>query len=191
MMARHDSMKRLFDLVGALAGLLALWPLFAILAWIIRRETPGPAFYTQPRIGLGGASYRIWKFRSMIVGAQSVGPATTTPSDSRITRVGRVLRKLSLDELPQLFNVLRGEMSLVGPRPEQPFQRANYSAEEWVLRHRVRPGLTGWAQVNGRHTVDAVRRKEMDLRYAREAGLALDLRTLVLTLREIFLRGSY
>lgn len=184
-------MKRCIDVLLAAAGLLALWPFLLLLAVLIRRDSPGPAIYRQKRVGVGGRLFEIYKFRSMIVDAQKVGPLNTSTSDPRITRLGGLLRKTSLDELPQLINVLKGDMSLVGPRPEQPYQRADYTEEEWKLRHRLRPGLTGWAQVNGRHDIGADRRKALDFQYVREAGLALDLRVLVLTLREVFLRGSH
>ncbi|HEX7900454.1 MAG TPA: sugar transferase [Planctomycetota bacterium] len=183
-------MKRCVDLLIALAGVLALWPALLLIAALIRRDSPGPALYRQTRIGRGGRTFEIYKFRSMVVDGHKVGPPTTQDQDPRITRIGRVLRRTSLDELPQLLNVLKGDMSLVGPRPELPLQRANYSEGEWALRHRVRPGLTGLAQVNGRHSVDPADRKAMDLRYVRQVGVALDLRIFILTLREVLLRGS-
>jgi len=184
-------MKRCVDILGAIAGLLVLWPVLAAIAFAIRRDSPGPALFLQKRVGRFGRVYDIYKFRSMVAQAPSQGAPTTQVGDPRITRIGRILRKFSLDELPQLFNVLKGEMSLVGPRPELPIQRINYSEEEWTIRHRVRPGLTGWAQVNGRHFIEPGRRKTLDLQYAQKLDLALDVRIVILTLREIFLRGTF
>ncbi len=184
-------MKRCVDALLAAAGLIATWPLLLLIAWRVRRDSPGPALFLQRRVGLHGKTFDIYKFRSMIVGAEKVGPASTRIGDVRITRLGAFLRRTSLDELPQLFNVLKGDMSLVGPRPELPSQRSDYSDEEWALRHRVRPGLTGLAQVSGRHLIDPRIRKSLDLRYAREAGVSLDLRVFVLTLRELLLREAH
>jgi lipopolysaccharide/colanic/teichoic acid biosynthesis glycosyltransferase len=183
-------MKRLFDILVAVGALLCLWPAMALTALAIRLESPGPVIYRQRRIGRRGQPFVIYKFRSMVVDAQKVGPLTTGHGDPRITKVGQILRKTGLDELPQIFNVLRGEMSLVGPRPEQPFQEADYSAEDWARRHRVSPGLTGLAQVNGRHDLSMEERLRLDLRYVRSPGLAMDMRVLILTLREVLLRGS-
>ncbi len=134
-------MKRVFDLAGALAGLLLLAPVFAVVAWIIRRERGGPVFYRQTRIGQHGRPFRIWKFRTMVVNADQIGPSLTAGHDPRITRIGRWLRKFKLDELPQLLNVVAGEMSFVGPRPEVAEYVAHYSAAQREILN-LKPGIT-------------------------------------------------
>ena len=184
-------LKRILDVAAAAGLLLLLAPLFAVLSWIVRRSSPGPAFFRQQRVGLGLTPFLLLKFRSMCVDAPQKGSWSTAPDDPRITPVGRFLRRTSLDELPQLLNVLCGDMSLVGPRPDVPAQMSLYTDEERRLRHSVRPGLTGWAQVNGRNDVSIERRKELDLEYARRPSLRLDLRILYLTLRQLLSRRSY
>ena len=141
--------KRMFDLAGAVLGLLLLWPLFFLIVLLIKLDTGGPAFFRQERVGHRGRPFRIWKFRTMIAEAEKRGPPLTVDGDPRITRAGRWLRRLKFDELPQLFNVLRGEMSLVGPRPEVPKYIALYDASQ----HRVldlRPGITDPASIEYR-----------------------------------------
>ncbi|HEX2135565.1 MAG TPA: undecaprenyl-phosphate glucose phosphotransferase [Microvirga sp.] len=189
-------LKRGFDVVVAGAALLLLAPLFLMVAVAIRIDSEGPVFFRQRRIGFSGRTFRIFKFRTMT--ALEDGPVVrqATRDDQRITRVGRWLRRTSIDELPQLLNVIRGEMSLVGPRPhanahDSEFDRliANYA-----LRHHVKPGITGWAQVHGLRgetpTVDLIRRRvEYDLSYIERWSFLLDARILVLTVKEL-LKGS-
>lgn len=138
--------KRLFDLVWALVGLLLLWPVFLLIAGLIRLDDGGPVFYRQERVGLGGRPFRIWKFRTMVANAEQLGTLLTVAADPRLTRVGRWLRRVKLDELPQLFNVVTGDMSLVGPRPEVPRYVAHYSAEQRSVLNLV-PGITDPAAV--------------------------------------------
>lgn len=178
--------KRLFDIVVALALLAVLWPLMLAAALAIWLESGWPVLFVQERVGLGGKTFRLLKFRSMVADAAQRGPYRTAQDDPRITRVGRVLRRTSIDELPQLINVLRGDMSLVGPRPDVPAQRANYSEAQWALRHSIRPGITGLAQALYRSRATSMQRLQADLDYAQNHGLLRDLRILGLTVMQLF-----
>jgi exopolysaccharide biosynthesis polyprenyl glycosylphosphotransferase len=177
--------KRSLDVAISGTSLLVLSPLLAAIAAAIRLEDGGPMFYRQVRMGLDGRPFEIVKFRSMKVGAEDEsGPMWAVREDPRRTRIGRLLRRTSLDELPQLWNVLRGEMSLVGPRPERPeFVRAfKDEFPQYMLRHRVRAGITGWAQVNGwRGNTSLTKRIEYDLYYIENWSLSLDIKILWLT----------
>jgi exopolysaccharide biosynthesis polyprenyl glycosylphosphotransferase len=183
----NQIVKRCFDVVGATALLLAVGWAFPIIAWLIRREDGGPAFYSQIRMGLDGRSFKLFKFRSMKINGGDNGQGKwTRTEDPRVTRIGAVLRRYNLDELPQLFNVIRGDMSLVGPRPEQPefVERFKSRYPEYQARHRVRAGLTGWAQVNGLRGDTSIRQRVVhDLYYIENWSLALDLKILWRTLR--------
>jgi Undecaprenyl-phosphate glucose phosphotransferase len=188
--------KRTVDVAVSSAALVALSPAFALIALAIRREGPGPVFFRQRRMGLDGRPFEILKFRSMVSGAEDEsGPTWTSPEDPRRTRVGRFLRRWSLDELPQLVNVLRGEMSLVGPRPERPefVREFKETFPQYMLRHRVRSGMTGWAQVNGwRGNTSMTKRVEYDLYYIENWSLSLDVKILLMTLRYGFThRNAY
>ncbi len=179
--------KRTVDLVVSSTVLAVLSPVFAAIALAIRREDRGPVFYRQRRMGLDGRPFEILKFRSMVPGAEDEsGPTWASPGDPRRTRVGRFLRRWSLDELPQLVNVLRGEMSLVGPRPERPefVREFKETFPQYMLRHRMRAGMTGWAQVHGwRGNTSLTKRIEYDLYYIENWTLSLDVKILWLTLR--------
>jgi lipopolysaccharide/colanic/teichoic acid biosynthesis glycosyltransferase len=144
-----------------------------------------PVFFRQVRVGRGGREFGMFKFRSMVKDAASTGPYFTEANDVRITRVGRFIRRTSIDELPQIINVLLGDMSLVGPRPDVPEQRALYSPEDWASRCSVRPGITGLAQVNGRSEVAWERRLSFDLAYATQASWWLDIQIMWWTLRQL------
>lgn len=183
-------MKRLFDLLVAGALLLISLPLVGLIALVMVCQDPGPVFYRQQRVGQAGKLFGMWKFRSMVVGADQQGPYFTAAEDRRITRVGRWLRRSSLDELPQLLNVLVGQMSLVGPRPDVPAQQANYSAEEWQKRCQVRPGITGLAQATLRSQATAEQRKAADLAYVDSVSLWGDIKILGLTFRQVVLTGG-
>ena len=185
------SLKRALDLLVALALLGLLAPLLLLIALLVRLDSSGPALFRQQRIGRGGVPFAMFKFRSMVVDAPRLGGHSTAAGDPRITRYGRWLRRTSLDELPQLINVIRGEMSFVGPRPDVPAQRVEYSAEAWDLRHRVRPGITGLAQATVRSQAQPGERTALDLQYVKEQSLGLDLRILLLTVRQLLLRGSF
>jgi Undecaprenyl-phosphate glucose phosphotransferase len=179
--------KRTLDLVIAATALVLLSPLFAVIGLAIRLSDGRPVFYRQRRMGLDGRPFEIVKFRSMRLGAENEsGPTWAGPEDPRRTRVGRFLRRWSLDELPQLVNVVKGEMSLVGPRPERPEFVREFKERfpQYMVRHRVRAGMTGWAQVHGwRGATDLAKRIEYDLYYIENWSLALDVKILWLTLR--------
>jgi len=171
-------LRRAFDILGSAAALLLTSPLLAAAAVAIRLESPGPVFYRQRRAGLQGRPFEMLKLRTMVSGAEHVGAGLAiNQDDPRITRVGALLRRTSLDELPNLVNVLRGEMSLIGPRPTLPVQVEQYT-ERQRGRLAIRPGITGWAQVNGRASLPWPERIELDLYYIEHRSLALDLRIL-------------
>jgi lipopolysaccharide/colanic/teichoic acid biosynthesis glycosyltransferase len=180
---------RLLDLVIAGIGTVVSAPLVAVLALAVRLETRGDPIYRQVRIGLDGQPFEIYKLRTMVSGAEFTGAGLAiAEGDARITRVGTFLRRTSLDELPNLWNVLRGEMSVVGPRPTVASQVERYTPRQRG-RLGVRPGLTGWAQVNGRASLPWPERIELDLWYVEHRSLALDLRILARTVSMV-LRGS-
>lgn len=170
--------KRALDIVVA-SGLLALSaPLLAIATILIRLETHGHPIYRQRRVGLDGEPFDLYKLRTMVSGAESMGPGLAlNEGDTRITRLGAILRRTSMDEIPNLVNVLRGEMSVVGPRPTVQVQVDRYT-ERQRGRLKVRPGLTGWAQIHGRASLPWSERIELDLWYVEHASLWLDLRIL-------------
>ncbi len=178
--------RRMLDLLIGAAGSLLTAPLVALAALAIRVESPGaPALYRQRRVGLRGREFEILKLRTMVPDAERRGAGLAVDeNDPRITRVGALLRRTSLDELPNLWNVVRGEMSIVGPRPTVPAQVARYS-ERQRGRLEVKPGITGWAQVNGRASLPWPERIELDLYYVDHASLALDLRILARTARMV------
>lgn len=183
-------MKRLLDVIIASLALLALSPLLLATAVAVYVGDFGPVLFRQRRVGLGEREFWIYKFRSMVLNAERLGSYATASRDSRITPVGKFIRRTSLDELPQLFNVLFGDMSIVGPRPDVPAQRTLYSYAEWVARHRVRPGITGLAQATLRSEATPEQRKALDLRYAREASVALDLQIIAMTFKQVFGKGG-
>ena len=175
--------RRSLDLViaGAVSALTA--PVVALLALAVRLESPGHPIYTQTRVGKDGVLFEIYKLRTMVHGAEFTGAGLAIQEgDDRITRLGRFLRRYSLDELPNLWNVLRGEMSIIGPRPTLQVQVEQYTDRERG-RLAVKPGITGWAQVNGRASLPWPERIELDLWYLEHASLRLDLRILVLSAR--------
>ncbi|MGH7731623.1 MAG: undecaprenyl-phosphate glucose phosphotransferase [Candidatus Eiseniibacteriota bacterium] len=186
--------KRTFDLVFASLGLTVLSPLLIVIAVWVRLDSPGPILYGQERVGVNGRRFRMFKYRTMRLDAEAAGePGWTTAEDPRRTRAGETLRRLSLDELPQLWNVLLGHMSLVGPRPERPIyvDRFRASIPRYMLRHHVKAGMTGWAQVNGlRGDTPLERRIEYDLYYIEHWSLAFDLRILALTFVRVFRDAS-
>lgn len=182
--------KRSFDLCAACLVLLLLMPLFAVVAVAIRVLHGGPVFYRQVRVGRSGRTFRIFKFRTMVTNADRIGGYATADNDARITPVGRFLRRTSIDELPQLFNVVTGDMSIVGPRPDVPAQKELYSEEEFAKRHAVRPGITGLAQATLRSDVTAEQRKALDLEYVDKAGIMFDLRIIVMTIKQMLKKGG-
>jgi len=177
--------KRALDVVVAGCALVAAAPVLAAAAVLIRLETHGHPIYRQRRVGLGGEPFDLYKLRTMVTGAETMGAGLAVDAgDSRITRLGAVLRRTSMDELPNLVNVLRGEMSIVGPPPTVQVQVDRYT-ERQRGRLGVRPGLTGWAQINGRASLPWHERIELDLWYVEHASLLLDLRILWRTLRMV------
>jgi lipopolysaccharide/colanic/teichoic acid biosynthesis glycosyltransferase len=183
-------MKRVLDVLVAAAALIVLSPVLALVALAIALETGLPVLFRQMRIGLGGREFGMYKFRSMVRNAAAIGPYYTSAADPRITRVGAFIRRTSLDELPQLFNVLAGDMSLVGPRPDVPAQRSLYTSEDWAQRFSLRPGITGLAQATLRSQATPEQRLALDLRYAREHSLWLDLRILAWTVGRLTGKGA-
>jgi lipopolysaccharide/colanic/teichoic acid biosynthesis glycosyltransferase len=182
--------KRAVDVVGAGIGLALASPLIGLAALAIKLGDGGPVFYCQRRVGLNGEQFDLVKLRTMIPGAEVQGAGWAVDyADPRITRAGRVLRRLSLDELPQLWNVLHGEMSLVGPRPTLAYQVQQYT-ERQRRRLDVKPGLTGWAQVNGRARLLWTDRIELDLWYVENRSAWLDLKIIARTPRVLF-SGTY
>jgi lipopolysaccharide/colanic/teichoic acid biosynthesis glycosyltransferase len=179
-------MKRLFDLAVALPAALLLALPMALLALLVWADSGRPVLFGQVRVGRGGRPFRVLKFRSMVVNAERLGPQRTASGDARITRVGRILRRTSLDELPQLLNVLRGDMSLVGPRPDVPAQAVDYAPADWALRCSVRPGITGLAQALYRSRATPQQRLQADLDYVRHHGVLRDLQIMGLTVAQLF-----
>lgn len=174
--------KRAFDIGVAGCALLVLLPLFLLVGLAIKLDSDGPVFFRQERLGLRGKPFLLYKFRSMFLGAEKLG-VYEVKNDPRVTRVGRIIRPLSINELPQLINILRGEMSLVGPRPVLPFHPwplSEYTPEQ-RRRFLAKPGLTGWAQVNGRKSVLWDRRIELDVEYVDNASWTFDARILAKT----------
>jgi lipopolysaccharide/colanic/teichoic acid biosynthesis glycosyltransferase len=179
------ALKRTMDVVLAAAGTVAGAPIVALAALLVRLESPGDPIYRQRRVGRDGAAFEIFKLRTMVSGAEFTGAGLAVDrGDARITRVGAFLRRTSLDELPNLWNVLRGEMSIVGPRPTLQAQVDAYT-ERQRGRLLVKPGITGWAQVNGRASLPWSARIELDLFYVEHASLALDVRILARTVRTL------
>jgi len=175
--------RRAFDVAVATTALAVSSPLMAIAIVAIALESPGSPIYRQRRVGRGGREFDVFKLRTMVDGAESIGAGlAVNAGDARITRVGRLLRRTSLDELPNLVNVLRGDMAIIGPRPTLPVQVARYSERERG-RLAVRPGITGWAQINGRTSLPWKERIELDLWYIEHRSWRLDLRILLRSAR--------
>jgi sugar transferase (PEP-CTERM system associated) len=190
-------LKRLVDFVISLAFVIAMLPVILGTMLAIRLESAGPVFYRQERVGLNGRTFRVWKFRSMRCDAERDGvPRWASAGDDRVTRVGRFIRRVRIDEIPQIINVLVGDMSFIGPRPERPFfvDELNRLIPYYNLRHRVKPGITGWAQVNypyGASVEDAKRKLAYDLYYVKRNEVFLDFTILVQTVRVIlFAQGA-
>lgn len=183
-------MKRTLDVLLAAVALLLLSPVLLATALAVAWDSGWPVLFRQTRVGWRGREFGMYKFRSMVKDAARRGPYFTQTDDPRITRVGRFIRRTSLDELPQLFNVLKGDMSLVGPRPDVPAQRALYSDADWAQRCSVRPGITGLAQALYRSESTEAQRLEADLRYTRQVSVGLDVRILWWTLHRLTGRGS-
>jgi lipopolysaccharide/colanic/teichoic acid biosynthesis glycosyltransferase len=187
---RGDALRRVLDVVGAGVGLVLAGPFLAAAAIAVKLEDGGPVLYRQQRIGQNGEEFDLLKLRTMVVGAEREGAGwAVDQGDPRITHVGRVLRRLSLDEVPQLWNVVHGEMSLVGPRPTLAYQVEQYSPRQ-RRRLEVKPGITGWAQVNGRARLRWADRIELDVWYVENRSVWLDLKILARTPVALF-TGTY
>jgi sugar transferase (PEP-CTERM system associated) len=189
----RNAVKRAFDVIASLLLLVPGLPVMLMTAILIRLESAGPALFRQERVGLGGRSFMLLKFRSMRQDAEHDGrPRWASATDPRITRVGRFIRRTRIDELPQVFNVLKGEMSFVGPRPERPYFVAQLTQQIpfYGARHTIKPGITGWAQVRfsyGASLEDAVQKLQFDLYYVKNHTFLLDLVILVVTVRVVLL----
>jgi lipopolysaccharide/colanic/teichoic acid biosynthesis glycosyltransferase len=188
--ARRYALNRALDILVAGTGLAFASPLLAVAAAAIKLEDGGPVFYRQVRVGKDGEDFELIKLRTMVVGAERLGAGYAVDSgDPRITRAGRLLRRLSLDELPQLWNVVRGDMSIIGPRPTLRYQVDQYDERQ---RHRldVKPGITGWAQIHGRAKLSWAERIELDLWYVEHRSALVDAKILLRTPRALF-GGTY
>lgn len=189
----YSFIKRVIDIVGSLVGLIVLSPILLIVAILIKFDSKGPILFSQIRVGKNGNKFKMYKFRSMVVDAEELkeklqeknerkGPMFKMKDDPRVTKVGKFIRKTSIDELPQLINILKGEMSIVGPRPSLPKEVAQF--EEWMLeRLEVKPGLTCYWQVEGRDDIGFREWMELDVKYIRERNLKIDV---ILIFRTVF-----
>ena len=186
--------KRAVDIVGSFCGLIVLSPLLLVLAVIVKTTSKGPVIFKQERVGLHNKTFQMYKFRTMYVQAPGEEEkAWTVKGDTRVTRAGRILRKTSMDELPQLFNILKGNMSIVGPRPERPLFVEKFKEEipRYMIKHQVRPGLTGWAQVNGYRGDTSIRKRiDYDLYYIENWSMALDIKIMFLTIFKGFINEN-
>lgn len=193
LMFRYIDIKYKLDKIIALCGLIMLAPLMLIIGIAVKLDSPGPVIYRQKRIGRYGKVFHMYKFRSMYVGAERKG-VYESRKDPRVTPVGRIIRRTSLDELPQLINVLKGEMSLIGPRPPltyHPWPYEKYSDEQKKM-FLIKPGITGWVQVNGRKDVEWTKRIEMNIEYAENMSFLLDLKIIILTIIKVFkMEGNF
>lgn len=178
-------LKRPFDLLLSLIALLILSPVFLVIALIIKKTSPGPVFFKQERLGVNERPFVILKFRSMRSDSELAGPKFTKKNDLRITKIGKLIRKTSLDELPQLINILRGEMSLIGPRPYVGFELADVSKVDRQIRASVRPGISGLSQVSGRSQLSQETTISYDLMYAEKCSLKLDLSIMLKTIQRV------
>ena len=194
--ARSEAVKRFLDILFAIVGLVIAAPVMALVALGLRLSSNGSALYSQTRVGRNGVPFTIYKFRSMRVDAEATsGAVWSTQNDPRVTTVGRFLRRTRLDELPQLWNVLRGDMSFVGPRPERPEFVAELARQipYYGQRHAVRPGVTGWAQVRytyGASVEDALEKLQYDLFYAKHMSAAFDLYIVLETVKTVLVRAG-
>lgn len=188
--------KRIIDFLGALAGIVIMFIPCVIVGILIKKESRGPIFFKQTRVGKNGKEFKMYKFRSMVIDAEEQlarlkaqnemsGPMFKMKEDPRVTRIGRFIRKTSIDELPQLINILKGEMSLVGPRPSLPKEVAEFT-EYQMLRLMATPGLTCYWQVSGRNNIDFEEWMEMDVQYCRDRSLRLDIRLIFKTVGVLF-----
>ena len=179
-------MKRLFDILISLCAITILIPIIGWLLLVIWAEDRASPLYTQIRTGQHLKEFKLLKLRSMVVNADKIGSYSTDVNDARITKIGKFIRKTSMDELPQLINVLMGDMSLVGPRPYLPKQTVHFTDEDWEKRHTVRPGITGLAQIRGRSNATQEERTKNDLAYVDHHNVLVDIKIIFLTVMQVF-----
>lgn len=182
----YQKVKRCFDLVFSLTALLLLSPLLLVISILIRIDSDGPVLFTQKRIGFHGRVFRLYKFRSMYIGAEK-GGVYEKKLDTRVTRVGRIIRKTSLDELPQFINIIKGDMSLIGPRPvlvQHPWPLKEYSDEQ-IKRFMVKPGISGWAQIHGRKNLNWDQRMKYDVEYVSNCSFIMDFKIFFITIYKV------
>jgi lipopolysaccharide/colanic/teichoic acid biosynthesis glycosyltransferase len=180
----YDVFKRFSDIIISSIFIFLFSPLFFIVAFLIKQDSPGPVLFRQKRVGLQGKIFYIYKFRTMH--CHMIGPSSTKNNDPRITRIGNILRKSSIDELPQLLNVLKGEMSLIGPRPDVPGQQELYTEAQRLKRASVRPGITGLSQALLRSIATQEQRISLDIEYIEKKSLIFDLKILCNTVNSLF-----
>ncbi len=184
-------LKRLFDILISISASIIIFPLLSLVACWIYLDSPGPIIYRQKRVGLFGNSFFIYKFRTMVINADKIGGYSTVVGDRRITRAGKFLRKTSVDEIPQLLNVLRGDMSIVGPRPNVFEQLEKYTQQDWDKRNQVKPGITGLAQARVRSHAAPGERTKLDLEYINKQSFWFDLKIIFLTIKQVFFKGGF
>lgn len=184
----YIKIKRVMDIVISLLGVIVTSPILIITAIAIKLESKGPIIFKQERLGVGGKIFKIYKFRSMCVGAEK-GGVYESKNDSRVTRIGKFIRKTSIDELPQFFNILKGDMSLIGPRPTLTYHPWPYEqyTEMQKQRFNVRPGVTGWAQVNGRKELPWDKRLEYDVEYVNNLSFKMDMNIFMKTIYKVLM----
>ncbi|HHU49844.1 MAG: sugar transferase [Caldicoprobacterales bacterium] len=180
----YEIVGRISDIVISIIGLLFTLPILILFSFAIMLETKGPAVYSQIRVGKGGRLFKIYKLRSMRLDSEKDGIKWAEENDHRITKVGRVIRRMRIDEIPQLFNVLKGDMSVIGPRPERPFFTIEFNRKipGFINRLRVKPGLTGWAQVNGGYNITPEEKFKLDMYYIENRCIGMDLLIMLKTL---------
>lgn len=183
-----DMYQRILDIVGSLGGLLVGLPLIVIFGILIKIEDNGPITYKQERLGKGGKKFYIYKLRSMRTDAEKFGAQWAQKEDPRITKVGKFIRKTRIDEIPQLFNILKGDMSIIGPRPERPSftEQFNQDIPGFINRLAIKPGLTGWAQVNGGYDITPEEKLKADIYYIEHRSFLMDMNILLKTVKVVF-----
>nr|WP_241657214.1 exopolysaccharide biosynthesis polyprenyl glycosylphosphotransferase [Halobacillus salinus] len=183
----YHFVKRMMDIILSIVGIILTLPIVFLTAVAIKMESEGPVFFTQERVGLNGKYFRIFKLRSMTVDAEKNGAQWALKNDVRVTNIGKFIRMTRIDELPQLYNVLKGEMSLIGPRPERPAFTAQFNNDVpgFVNRLSIKPGLTGWAQINGGYDISPSEKLHLDLYYIKNLSLLMDFKITLSTLKVI------
>ncbi|MCF2132042.1 exopolysaccharide biosynthesis polyprenyl glycosylphosphotransferase [Strepomyces sp. STD 3.1] len=185
---RYLIYKSFFDFVLALIGIIITFPILTLFCLLIKLESKGPAFYTQERVGIKGTKFYVIKLRSMYTNAEAKGAQWASKDDPRVTKIGKFIRQTRIDEIPQLINVLKGDMSIIGPRPERPFFTKQFENEipGFINRLAVKPGLTGWAQVNGGYDITPKQKLEHDLFYINNLSFKIDLKIFLKTILVVF-----